>query len=134
MICLASLIVFAILGIFSVAYRKLAKEAVDCVLRRLSFRPCESRFDLKVKTQITSSLMKRSERLGGFFWKYFEVFSWIFVILFIASTLYTGRGVYNLIRYKTCDPAHPQNCFISSGPGISPSPTGCPIQKFQNLK
>jgi hypothetical protein len=133
MICLAALIIFAILGIFSVAYRKLAKEAFACVLRRMSFRPCESRFDLKVKTQIATSLMKRSEKLGQFFWKYFEVFSWIFVVLFIISTFYTARGAYNLIRYKTCDPQHPQNCFISQ-PGASASPTECPIQQFQNLK
>lgn len=133
MLCLAALIVFALLGIFSVAYRRLAKEALDCVLRRVSFRPCESRFDLKVKSQITASLMKRSEKAGQFFWKYFEVFSWIFVILFIVSTFYTGRAVYNLIRYKTCDPQHPQNCFITSGPNASPSPTECPISQLQNL-
>lgn len=130
MLCLAALIVFAFLGIFSVVYRKLAKEALDCVLRRISFRPCESRFDLKVKAQITSSLMKRSEKSGQFFWKYFEVFSWVFIILFLVSTFYTGRALYNLIRYKTCDPQHPQNCFIISEPGVSPSPTECPISSL----
>jgi len=132
MICLAALIVFSLLGIFSVAYRKLAKEAFTCILRRVSFRPCESRFDLKVKTQVTTSLMKRSEKLGQFFWRYFEVFSWVFVVLFIVSTIYSARGIYNLIRYKTCDPQNPQNCFISLPTG--PSPTTCPIEKFQNLK
>ncbi|MDP2856301.1 MAG: hypothetical protein Q8N90_04315 [bacterium] len=133
MLCLASLIVFAILGIFSVAYRELAKEALGCVLRRVSFRPCESRFDLKVKAQITSSLMKRSEKVGQFFWKYFEAFSWVFIVLFIVSTFFTGRAFYNLIRYKTCDPQNPQNCFITSGPGLSPIPTECPISQLQNL-
>lgn len=132
MICVAALIIFAILGIFSMAYRKLAKEALDCVFRRVTFRSCESRFDLKVKTQVTTSLMKRSEKLGKVFWKYFEVFSWIFIILFVVSTFYTVRAVYNLIRYKTCDPQHPQNCFISQ-PGVSPVATECPISEFQNL-
>lgn len=130
MICLAALIIFAILGIFSVSYRRLAKEAFDCVFRRVTFRACESRFDLKVKTQVTTSLMKRSEKAGQFFWKNFEIFSWIFIVLFIVSTFFTVRAVYNLIRYKTCDPQHPNNCIFTPG---RPTPTDCPVSKFQNL-
>ncbi len=42
MICIFAFFVFAFLAIFSVTYRPLAKEAFECVFRRITLRPCET--------------------------------------------------------------------------------------------
>lgn len=53
MLCLVALIVFSILGIFSLSYRQLAKEALDCVFRRMTFRSCNTGFQEKVRAKVS---------------------------------------------------------------------------------
>lgn len=121
MLCLAALIVFGILGIFSASHRHLAKEAILCVLRRLAFRPCQAGVGEILKGKIIGWLLRRQSPLAGWAYKHFEILSWIFVILMIVSTVYTARGIYFYARYGTCDPAHPEKCFLTSQP-CSPAP------------
>jgi len=52
MICVVALIVFGILGIFSAKYRVIAKEAFDCVFRKITLRKCDSRLDSRLKSEI----------------------------------------------------------------------------------
>jgi len=61
MICIGALIVFGILGIFSATHRAYAKEAFDCVFRRVTLRPCNTQFDKKMKAKVTAKIMKRSK-------------------------------------------------------------------------
>jgi protein-disulfide isomerase len=103
MICIIALIVFGILGIFSARYRLLAKEAVDCVFRRITFRKCNSRLDQRLKSQITGTIMRKSQKTGRFVYRYFEVFSWILLILMLVSTFYAGKGIYYYARYGNCN-------------------------------
>ncbi|MBL7054593.1 thioredoxin domain-containing protein [Candidatus Woesearchaeota archaeon] len=103
MICLIALIAFGILGIFSVSYRKLALEAFDCVFRRITLRKCESGLDQRLKSQITGKLMVKSPKLASKIYKNFEVISWIFTILMIASTIYSGYGIYNFLVHGNCN-------------------------------
>lgn len=114
MFCLAALIVFSILGIFSATHRQLAKEAFNCVFRRLTLRPCDTGFDDKIKGKIISKLLNKSPKLAKSIHNYWEIISWILVILFFSSLLLSARSVYNLIRYKTCDPVNPQSCVFST--------------------
>jgi len=95
--------VFAVLGIFSAAYRKLAAEAFDCVFRRIIFRPCHSGLDKRLKSEITGKIMRRSPRLAAFTYKYFEVFSWTFIILTVLSLVGIGISVYNYVEYGNCN-------------------------------
>jgi hypothetical protein len=44
MFCIAAFIVFATLAIFSASFRPLAAKAWHCVLRRVTFRPCDISF------------------------------------------------------------------------------------------
>ena len=66
MFCIVAFVVLSILGIFSAANRRLAKEALDCVFRRITFRPCNTGFDEKMKakdrksTRLNSSHSDRS--------------------------------------------------------------------------
>ncbi len=103
MICLLALIVFGILGIFSVSHRKLALEAFDCVFRRITFRKCESRLDVRLKSKITGRILRKNKALGRFVYSNFEIISWVFTILLIASLAYTAFGLYNYAVYGNCN-------------------------------
>src|SRR5574343_38186 len=103
MICIIALIVFSILGIFSATHRVLAKEALDCVFRRVTFRPCNTGFNEKIKGQMVAKLLNRSVFAARIFNKYFEVFSWAFLILMIVSTFWVVKGGYNYYLYGSCN-------------------------------
>jgi len=103
MICVIALIVFGILGIFSATHRAVAKEAFDCVFRKITFRKCETRLDVRLKSQITGKIIKLSPKSAKFIYKHFEVISWIFLILFIVSFVNVAIGGYNYYLYGNCN-------------------------------
>ncbi len=103
MICFIALFVFAVLGIFSASHRELAKEAFDCVFRRMTFRKCESAFDQKMKMRISTGLLKKSPAAGKFVYKHFELISWILTISMIVSFIFAAIGGYNFIMYGNCN-------------------------------
>jgi protein-disulfide isomerase len=103
MICFIALIVFGFLAIFSASYRPLAKEAFDCVFRRVTFRKCQGNLDARLKGRITGSLMRKSQPLARFVFRHFEAISWVFTILLIASMAYSGYAAYNYILYGNCN-------------------------------
>lgn len=101
--CIVALIVFGIMGIFSASQRVLAREAFDCVFRRITFRPCNTGFQEKVKGKLLAKILKRSTFLAKILNKYYEVFSWIFFILMVGSTIWVLRGGYNFYVYGSCN-------------------------------
>lgn len=103
MFCILALIVFSILGIFSATHRALARQALNCVFRRITFRPCNTDFKEKIKNKILAKLLNRSNLAARLFNKHFELLSWIFFILMIASTLWVARGGYNFYLYGSCN-------------------------------
>lgn len=103
MICLLSLIVFSILGIFSAKHRKLAAKAFDCVFRRVTLRPCQSGLDNKVKSDVIVFFSKKNLKLAKFIAKNFEILSWIFTLLTIASIFFSLQGIYFYIVYGNCN-------------------------------
>lgn len=113
MACLVALIVFSILGIFSATHRQLAKEAFDCIFRRITLRPCDTGFDQKIKGKVTGRLLNKSPRLAKGVYRFWEPLSWFLVIVFFVSLFFSGQAVYNLVRYKTCDPQEPQSCILT---------------------
>ncbi len=142
MICILALIVFGILGIFSASYRVIAKEAFNCVFKKLTLRKCDTGLDTRLKSQITGSFLKFSPKLGRTIYRYFEVFSWALLILTLVTFYFMGQGVYFYAKYGNCngensnqfcifDPLgtnKPQNTTIDSGevcaiPGHNPAKT-----------
>lgn len=103
MICILSLIVFSILGVFSASHRELSKEALDCVFRRMTLRPCNTGFKEKIKGHIIGRLLNKSVSIARITNKYFEIFSWIFFILMVTSTYYVIKGGYNYYLYGSCN-------------------------------
>ncbi|MBC8500748.1 MAG: thioredoxin domain-containing protein [Nanoarchaeota archaeon] len=103
MICVIALVVFGVMGVFSVKHRIIAKEALDCVLRRVTLRKCETGLDKRLKAQITGKLMKRHPMTGKQIYKHFELISWIFTILLVASIFYSSQGIYQFVVYGNCN-------------------------------
>jgi protein-disulfide isomerase len=131
MFCIAALLVFSILGIFSATHRKLAMEALDCVFRRVTFRPCVSGFREKVQARILGRIMTRSVTLARLLNKHFELLSWIFLIFFTASTVWVARGGYNYYMYGNCNGLN-SGGFCLFDPGgenskVSPVSQGCSV-------
>jgi hypothetical protein len=126
MICVIALIVFGILGIFSASYRVIAKEAFNCVFKKMTFRKCDTGLDTRLKSQITGRLLKFSPKLGKTVYKYFEVFSWIFLILILVTLFFVGRGVVFYAMYGNCNgPQSDQFCiFDPLGTNKPASPEG----------
>lgn len=113
-LCLVFLVIFAILGLFSAKYRKLAKEAFACVGKSLIFKPCASGLDQRFKTKVTSKIMTRSKIIAKIFYKYFTLLSWAFTIAFFVSLYFTAIALYNYARFGTCEPGLPaKSCPIN---------------------
>lgn len=102
MFCIVSFIILAIIGIFSATHRELAKEAFFCVTRRLTLRPCQAGYSEKMRGRIIGWLMKRSMVAARLFNRHFELLSWAFFILMVASTFWFVKGVYNFYYYGSC--------------------------------
>lgn len=103
MICIIALVVFAVLGVFSVRYRPLAREAFDCVFRRITLRKCESGLDKRIKGQLTGKVMKRNPLTARWLYRHFELLSWIFIIVLVVSLGYSGVSLYNFALYGNCN-------------------------------
>lgn len=103
MFCFLALIIFSILGIFSATHRALASEALKCVLKRMTFRPCDADFKTKMKNKILMKLLNRSETAARIFYRHSELFSWIFFVLMIASSFWIIKGGYNFYLYGSCN-------------------------------
>ena len=103
MFCILAFVVLSILGLFSATHRELAKEALDCVFKRITLRPCTTGFDQKLKAKILGAVLGRSEPTAKFINKNFELLSWIFFFLILASSFLAVRGVYFYYRYGSCN-------------------------------
>ena len=103
MLCVASLVVLGLLSLFSAKYRGPAKEALDCVFRRVTLRPCNTGFDVKVRSSIVSTLLTKSPRMARFFNQRFELLSWIFVLIFVISLGWSVRSVYLFWSTGSCN-------------------------------
>ncbi len=112
MICFIAMFVFAVLGIFSAAYRKLAKEAFLCVFKKVTLRKCDTGLDTRIKAKITGNLLKVSPKAGRFVFRHFELLSWLFTLLFIWSIIATAIGGYNYYLYGNCNGPNKDNFCI----------------------
>lgn len=119
MVCLLALIIFSILGIFSFSYRKLAKEALNCLLKKVSFKPCQADFQTKLRAKIIGFLFSKNFKGTAFVYRHYEnlvsFFSLIFLIIFFVSAYFSISGLYNLTVYGVCDLKNPQNCPFGKG-------------------
>lgn len=102
-VCVIALIVFGFLGLFSTAHRQIAKEAFDCVFRKITFRPCTTGLDKRLRVMASVKVMKLNQPLGRFVNKHFEALSFLFTLIFIVSFVYSALGLYNLFVFGNCN-------------------------------
>ncbi len=119
MFCIVSFIVLSILGIFSASNRRLAREALDCVFRRLTLRPCNTGFDEKMKAKILGVVITRSERAAAFLNKRFEVLAWIFFVILMASSIMGVRGLYLFYTTGSCEGLNSPNFCVFDPTGAN---------------
>ena len=110
-LCFIALPVLLILGIFSVKYRILAKDALECIGRTITFRKCKSQLDERIKANLTGKIIKRSPKLGLFFYRNFQLISTIFMILMIGSLFFSVTGFFNYIKYGNCNGPNSDGTF-----------------------
>ena len=103
MFCIAAFVVLSIMGIFSASNRQLAREAFDCVGRRVTLRPCNTGFDERMKAKLLGVVIVRSERAAMWLNKNFELLAWFFLILTLGSAFYSVRGVYLFYTTGSCN-------------------------------
>lgn len=112
-LCLIAWIVLGVMGIFSAKYRSYAKESFSCVFKTITLRKCDSDFDQKIKMKISGGLQKLHPFLARVFYQNYQLISWIFVILFFSSLIYSGYSLYNLAVFGTCEPTNPAACVFT---------------------
>jgi len=91
------------MGIFSASHRSLAKEAFECVFRKVTLRKCESDFDQKMKTRISVGLLKWNKTVGRLVFRHFEAISWVLVLLTVVSLVLVFVGIYNFVLFGNCN-------------------------------
>ncbi len=126
--CIVALILFSVLGLFSAAYRDLAKEAFKCMTFTLTFRPCETKFDEKLQATIVASVFARSPALAGGINRHFQLISTLFSVLFFASMIYSGIVLYNYAVYGNCNGPQGGVCFFDQVLGKPSAPLLVPFQ------
>lgn len=115
MICVASFIVFSILGVFSAKYRSLAFEAYNCMLDRITLGECDAEFEDKVKATVIGRILDHSPRTARFLENHFQAVSIIFVVVFAFSFLYILKSLVFLAIFGSCTLGSGSGCVVSSG-------------------
>ncbi len=131
MFCIVAFIILSILGIFSATNRRLAKEALDCVFRRITFRPCNTGFDEKMKAKILGKVIMRSEKLASFINKRFELLAWIFFVIGMTALVMSVRGVVLWYTTGSCNGANSEAFCVFDPTGanneVSNLGGSCPV-------
>lgn len=119
MICLLSLLVFSILGIFSASHRALAAEAFDCVTSRARNEPCETDLEDRVKASVVGKTLNYSPRAAKVLSRRFELFSWILLTALLLTGAYSAFSLFNYAVYGNCAGAAAQGgCSLESGASL----------------
>jgi len=120
-LCLLALPIFAILGIFSLKYRKLTKDSLECLFKTITLKKCSSGLDDKIRSDVTGTFLKYSPKTARFFYKHYKIISWIILIIFIWSVYASSVGIYNYAKHGNCNgPQSSAFCVIkAAGDGSS---------------
>lgn len=102
-LCIIAFAVFSVMSIFSAKYRPLAREGLRCVFRTVTFKPCDTGLDDRIKAELVSGALRFSPSAARVMNRHFTTFSWLFVLLSLGSLAYSAYGVYNFYHYGNCD-------------------------------
>ncbi len=114
MFCIAAFIVLVIISIFSARYRRLAKKAWGCVARRLTFRPCDTKFKDELKSRLLAHVALKKPQFVKAASIGIEVGSFVIVALTVWSLYVVFKSGLNLYVYGTCNPANAASCSLGA--------------------
>jgi hypothetical protein len=97
----------------------------------MAFKPCNTGLDTRIKSKFTAKLMWWPAFARGFY-KYFELLSWVFVILMFASAVASGYGLYNYVKYGNCNGENSSAFCIFNPTGVHTSET-CSVFGVQGV-
>jgi protein-disulfide isomerase len=126
-LCLLALPVFAILSIFSVRYRKLTKDALECLFRTATLRKCSSGLDERIRADLTGRVLKFSPHTARFLYKYYKVLSWIILLIFLWSVYASSVGIYNYVNYGNCNGPASTGFCIFDPTGVNSGTSQCQV-------
>lgn len=72
-------------------------------LKKITLRKCDTGLDQRLKGEITAKFLRMSPGIGRVVYKYFEWFSWAFLILTVVTLFFVGQGIYFYILYGNCN-------------------------------
>ncbi len=114
--CIVGIVIFGILGIFSAKYRRYFRESLHCLKRQMLLKPCDTKFDMKMKAKIAAAAGKFWPALGRFVFRRFMLLSWVMILMLIFSVASVGIGVYNTVAYGNCNgPDSTDFCLFNPG-------------------
>lgn len=114
MLCIVAFVVILVLSAVSAKYRKLLGKAWSCVVRRVTFRACDTTFRDDVKNSLLAPLAVRAPRLVKPASIAIEVLAWLMVLSFVVSLYIVGKSGLNLYVYGTCDKQDGQSCSLAA--------------------
>lgn len=120
-LCLVALPVLAVLGLFSLRYRRLAREALDCLGRTVTLRKCRSKLDARFQAYLAGKLLRRAPRAAKVVHRHFALLTWLVMAVLVWSLVVSGVGMYNYAKYGSCNgPASTGFCLLDpEGGGLS---------------
>lgn len=133
MLCGAAMVVFGILGLFSLRYRALARQAFHCVFQTVRLKPCDTGFDLKVRSKVTARLL-RFPRVARGWRRHYRAVALFFVATLLGSFAYSAHAGYNLLVYGSCEPG--EDCELSwvARQMFAPSEPPEPVETTEETK
>ena len=127
MACFVAFAVLAVMGIFSSTHRVLAREALACIGRRVTFRPCDTGFREKIQGRLVGFLMRRSVLVARLVNKHFEILAWIFFLITVWSLFVSVDGAYNFYRYGSCNGLNDSSFCVLDPSGANTSVSGIDV-------
>jgi hypothetical protein len=125
MFCIVAFVVFALLGVFSARYRTIARKAWGCVLRRVTFKPCDISIQEEIKSRLMGRFIVTHPAIARYINRWSNIFAWIFVILSVWSLVIVFNSGLNLFVYGTCSVDNPESCSLGGeGCGVSSGKPG----------
>jgi len=114
MFCIAAFIVLLVMGAVSAKYRRFARIAWGCAVRRVTFRPCDTTFKQDLKDHLLAPIAVRTPRLVKPASVGLEVVAWLVILTTVWSGYTVVKSGLNLYVYGTCNKENAESCTLGA--------------------
>jgi hypothetical protein len=114
MFCIAAFIVLLVMGAVSAKYRRFARIAFGCAMRRVTFRPCDTTFKQDLKDHLLAPIAVRTPRLVRPASIGLEVVAWLVILTTVWSGYTVVKSGLNLYVYGTCNKENSESCTLGA--------------------